>query len=102
MDVFSVEATNFELTDSIKEVAIEKMNKVLSHDKNIDRLEVVLKHEKTTPERFAVKCNLSFHGKHYHVEYEASDLYYAIGEAATVLLRDIRREHRKYISQRKN
>jgi ribosomal subunit interface protein len=102
MSVLKISAHGFDLTDSIRETAEEKFNKVLSHDKDIDNLDVTLgEGSKNGVNTFVVKANLNFHRHHVHVEHETSDLYSAINEVEKKLLREIRKEHRKFRSKRK-
>lgn len=102
-DKLIISAQNFDLTESIKETVIEKMNKVLSHDTDIDKVEIVLE-EKTSQKTpsYEARGNLSLHGKHYHGEAKETDMYFAINKLSEILLRDIRREHRKFQHERKH
>ena len=103
MDKLILTARNFNLTDAIKESVIDRMNKVFSHDENIDSIDVVL--EDTTSQKtptFEARGNLSLHGKHFHVESKEHDMYVAIHKLSDILLRDVRREHRKFAHIRKH
>ena len=103
IDVLSISAKNFELTEAIYNTAVESMNKVLTHDKDITALDVTLE-EKTAQKipSFEARANLSLHGKHYHVEDKSENLYASIHGLADKLLRDVRREHRKFQHDRKH
>jgi ribosomal subunit interface protein len=102
MSTLKISAHGFDLTDSIREAAEERFNKVLTHDTDIDNLDVTLEEgSKHGIGTFVVKANLNFHKHHVHVEHETSDLYSAIKEVETKLLREIRKEHRKFRSDRR-
>jgi ribosomal subunit interface protein len=103
MSTLKISAHGFELTDAIRETAEEKFNKVLSRDKDIDNLDVVLEEgSKHGLKTFVVKANLNFHKHHIHVENESSDLYTSIKDVEQKLLREIRKEHRKFRSDRRH
>jgi ribosomal subunit interface protein len=103
MDVLKISAVNFDLTEAIKSSVIDKMNKVLSHDKNIVSLDIFLE-EKTSQKTpaYEARANLSLRGKHYHAEDKSEDLYTSINSVGDKLLRDIRREHRKFQHDRRH
>ena len=92
---------NFELTDSIKNSLNEKMEKVLSHDETA-RINVVLEELTShTPDEFRAAGNLTLNSKTYHAEAKTDDMYKSINELSQLLLRDIRKEHRKIEAERR-
>lgn len=102
-DRLIITAVNFDLTEALKEHIIEKMNKVLTHDASITRLEIFLEAKTNEkPPKFIAKSNLTLHGNHFHAEYGHADCYHAVNELEKILLRDVRREHRKFQHQRKH
>lgn len=93
---------NFELTDAIKSSVEEKMNKVFAHD---DTAQInILLEEMTShrPVEFRAAGNLTIHSKTYHAESKTDDMYKSINELSQLLLRDVRREHRKFEAERKH
>jgi ribosomal subunit interface protein len=103
--ILKISAHGFDLTDAIRDKAHERFAKVLDHDENIDNLDVTLEVGSRFAEHkiktFVAKANLNFHKHHIHAEYEASDLYLAMKELEQRLLREVRKEHRKFQSKRK-
>lgn len=104
LDVLEISAQNFTLTDSIKDHVIAKMNKVISHDDSIVKLDVVLKEEKHNDNigNMQAKANLAFHKHHIHHEVKGEDMYQSITELSEHLVREIRKEHRKFNSDRRD
>ena len=92
-DILTISANNFDLTESIKEAVVAKMNKVLSHDKDITSLDIVLtqEHHKDNKGNMQVKANIHFHKNHIHHEVKGEDMYAMINEMSDHLLREIRK-----------
>lgn len=105
MNTLKISVHGFDLTDSIREYAEEKFSKILIHDKNVDDLNVTLevgaKFDHHKIKTFVVKANMNFHKNHIHVEHEGSNLYSAINDVEKKLLREIRKEHRRFKHERR-
>ena len=92
-----ISGLNMELTDAIKNIVHEKVEKLFEHDDQIIRMRVELEydpHPKTHEKEFIAKGQLEVRGKDHFVHAETDNLYKSIDEMVNKLDRMIRRRSR--------
>lgn len=92
-----ISGLNMELTDAIKNVVHEKVEKLFEHDDQIIRMRVELEydpHPKTHEKEFIAKGQLEVRGNDHIVHAETDNLYKSIDEMVNKLDRMIRRRSR--------
>lgn len=100
-----ISGLNMELTDSIKEIVHEKVEKLFEHDDHIIRMRVELEydsHKKTHEKEFIAKGHLEVRGKDHVAHSETNNLYKSIDEMIQKLDRMIRRRSRLQKVKRKD
>lgn len=95
---------NMELTDAIKGVVQEKVEKLFEHDEHIIRMRVELEYDqqKTHKKEFIAKGHLQVRGKDHNVHAETDNLYKSIDVMVSKLDRMIRRRSRLEKVKRKD
>ena len=92
-----ISGLNMELTEAIKTVVYEKIEKLFEHDDQIIRMRVELEydpHPKTHEKEFIAKGHLEVRGKDHFAHAETDNLYKSIDEMVHKLDRMIRRRSR--------
>ncbi len=100
-----ISGLNMELTDAIKMIVHEKVEKLFGHDDHIIRMRVELEydpHPKTHEKEFIAKGHLEVRGKDHIAHAETDNLYKSIDEMIHKLDRMIRRRSRAEISKRRD
>lgn len=92
-----ISGLNMELTDAIKNIVYEKVEKLFEHDDQIIRMRVELEydpHPKTHEKEFIAKGHLEVRGNDHIVHAGTDNLYKSIDEMVNKLDRMIRRRSR--------
>ena len=92
-----ISGLNMELTEAIKNVVHEKVEKLFEHDDQIIRMRIELEydpHPKTHEKEFIAKGHLEVRGKDHIAHAETDNLYKSIDEMVHKLDRMIRRRSR--------
>ena len=87
---------HLELTDAIKSMVHEKLDKLFRHDGSILRIRVELEHRKHKSQEaaFVAKGHIEIHGPDLVVSAATDDLYKSVDELVEKLDRKLRRKHR--------
>ena len=94
---------NLELTDSIRCLVDDNLDKLFEHSTAIERARVELaleSHSKTHAEEFIAKGHLEVRGQDLHVTCQADDLHLAVAEMARKLDRMLRKRSAVRIKKR--
>jgi len=93
-----------ELTDSMKNVLLEKAEKLFKHEQKIMRLRVELEYNQnvTHQKEFIAKGHIEMRGPALNVTVESEDLYKSIDDMVEKLDRMLRRKSRLSRVKRKN
>lgn len=100
-----ISGLNMELTDAIKDVVHEKVEKLFEHDDHIIRMRVELEydpHQKSHEKEFVAKGHLAVRGNDHVAHAETDNLYKSIDEMVNKLDRMIRRRSRMEKAKRKD
>lgn len=100
-----ISGLNMELTDSIKAIVHEKVEKLFEHEEHIIRIRVELEydpHQKTHQKEFIAKGHIEIRGKDHNAHAETDNLYKSIDEMVHKLDRMIRRRSRMEKSKRRD
>lgn len=99
-----ISGLNMELTDAIKDIVYEKVEKLFEHDDQIIRMRVELEYDqqKTREKEFIAKGHLEVRGKDHNAHAETDNLYKSIDEMVHKLDRMIRRRSRLEKVKRKD
>lgn len=100
-----ISGLNMDLTDAIKNVVEQKVEKLFEHDDQIVRMHVELEydaHKRTHEKEFIAKGQLEVRGNDHIAHAETDDLYKSIDEMVNKLDRMIRRRARLKKVKRKN
>ena len=100
-----ISGLNMELTEAIKNIVHENVEKLFEHDDQIIRMRVELEydaHPKTHEKEFIAKGHLEVRGKDHIAHAETDNLYKSIDEMVNKLDRMIRRRSRMEKSKRKD
>ena len=100
-----ISGLNMELTDAIKDVVHEKVEKLFEHDDHIIRMRVELEydpHQKSHEKEFVAKGHLAVRGNDHVAHAETDNLYKSIDEMVNKLDRMIRRRSRMEKVKRKD
>ena len=100
-----ISGLNMELTDAIKDVVHEKVEKLFEHDDHIIRMRVELEydpHQKSHEKEFIAKGHLEVRGKDHVAHAETENLYKSIDGMVHKLDRMIRRRARLQKTKRKD
>jgi putative sigma-54 modulation protein len=92
------------LTEAIKNMVYQKVEKLFVHEEKIIRLRVELSHNHKNSEkdRYAAKGHIEINGNDIIVNVETEDLYKSIDELVIKLLRSLRRRSRLKKVKQKN
>ncbi len=84
------------LTEAIKNMVQQKVEKLFVHEERIIRLRVELSHKHLTSgkDQYSAKGHIEIHGNDIIVNVETDDLYKSIDELVMKLLRSLRRRSR--------
>jgi putative sigma-54 modulation protein len=100
-----ISGLNMELTESIKAIVYEKVEKLFEHDEHIIHMRVDLEydpHPKTHEKEFIAKGHIKVRGTEHIANGETDNLYKSIDEMVQKLDRMIRRRSRLEKSKRKD
>ena len=100
-----ISGLNMELTDAIKDVVHEKVEKLFEHDDHIIRMRVELEydpHQKSHEKEFIAKGHLVVRGNDHVAHAETDNLYKSIDSMVNKLDRMIRRRSRLEKVKRKD
>ena len=100
-----ISGLNMELTDAIKSIVYEKVEKLFEHDDHIIRMRVELEydpHQKSHEKEFIAKGHLAVRGNDHVAHAETNNLYKSIDEMVHKLDRMIRRRSRREKVKRKD
>jgi len=95
---------HLELTDAIKQMVHEKLDKLFRHDESILRIRVELEHLKnrSIEAAFVAKGHIEIQGPDLVVSVATDDLYRCVDELVEKLDRKLRRRHRMERVRRKD
>ncbi len=100
-----ISGSNMELTDSIKNMVYEKVEKLYEHEDRIIRMRVELEydpHQSTHQKEFIAKGQLVVRGNDHFASAATDDLYKSIDELVSKLDRMLRRRSRLKKVKRKD
>lgn len=99
-----ISGVHMELTDALKNMVIEKVNKLLKHEDRIVRIRVELEfqHNKNHDKEYIAKGHIDIHGPDMTVSAATDDLYKSIDQMVDKLDRKLRQRSRLQRVKRKN
>ncbi|MFQ3225897.1 MAG: putative sigma-54 modulation protein [Lentimonas sp.] len=100
-----ISGLNMDLTDAIKNVVEQKVEKLFEHEERIVRMRVELEydpHHSTHHNEFIAKGHLEVRGNDHNAHAETDDLYKSIDEMVNKLDRMLRRRSRLQKVKRKD
>ncbi len=100
-----ISGLNMELTDAIKDVVHEKVEKLFEHDDQIIRMRIELEydpHQKSHEKEFIAKGHIEVRGKDHIAHADTDNLYKSIDGMVQKLDRMIRRRARLQKTKRKD